>query len=404
MSLATLSEMTFHDQSQKSSPRNIPALPLEIIDIILREASKWPFRREERQVLTACTLVCKSWLPLAQRLLYHSVIVEADSAVVSRSPGRLGLEALLQRSHLLGFTRSLSIRVLGEGTANLPLSSKDDFPKGEQKRIQIPDFFVLLAHSPHLQYLKLSVPWAEKNIGPFEPHIQDWLSSLVLPIEALEIDDGGFLDRRSTFVYDLVSIWPTIRALRLHTSRDKNGLPQERSSISLREPRLSSNDFSATVIEWLLPPPPPNEPSNLQFLGLCRIPEEARVVLSVHGPSVSTLRLVLQPTFEIDHLFTKLEELVIAGPSWSSPLPALPKTLKHIRLVRVYLSPDDVVAAVAQVVPILPDLRIISIEEEFTASEYYLDLQKACEAHRVEILVSSLYSFGRTVVSAHQRF
>jgi hypothetical protein len=220
----------------------------------------------------------------------------------------------------------------------------------------------------------------------------------VLPIEALDVEIWQIFNIRSSFVYDLVGIWPTIRALRMCTIEKSGPLP-ERPSISLHELRLP-HIRSAAVIEWLLPPPPPNQQSNLLFLELGDITEEVRAVLSVHGPSVSTLALVFQPEFEIACLFPRLEELVIMGPFWKSPLPAFPKTLKHIRLVGGHLSTRA--TAVAQVVPILPELRMISIEKEFTSYEHYLDLQEVCEAHRVEILVNSLDSSGRPMVSAYQ--
>ena len=379
--------------------------------MILREACEWPLIRieatrsgTERQILTmltACALVCKYWLPLARRLLYHSVIVETGRAYDSRNVGTCGPKALLQQSHLLAFTRSLSIDVHGKSTASIPLFPEDSSLKRRHKRVRIPHYLFLLAHTPQLRWLKLSVSSAGKTIGRFEPHIQNWLSYLVLPIEVLDL---WCSDLDSTFVYDLAGIWPTIRALLLYAGENKIGLPPERPSINLRELNFRSRASSATGIKWFLPPPPPNEQSKLRFLTLHYIPEDARAVLSVHGPSVSTLTLVLQPTFEIDHLFTKLEELVIKGPSWGRPLPALPRTLRHIRLDYAS-SADCLVLAVAQVVPMLPDLRLISIEKEFTANKHYPDLQKACEIHRVEILVILPNSSRRkSVVSVYQRF
>jgi hypothetical protein len=372
---------------------------LEIIDVILREACnlKYPLNREERQVLTACTLVCKSWLPLAQYLLYYSVIVKTGSRrdYPPRIPGTFRPKALLRRSHILKFTRSLSIHVRGEYKATLPLSS-EDFPKGSRKHVRIPDFFFSLAHTPQLRYLNLSVHWAEQNICPFEPHIKAWLSSIALPIEALDMDVRHL---RSSFVYDLVGIWPTIQALRLSTIENIGLLP-EKPSIRLRELRLP-HIYSVLVIKWLLPPPPPNEQSSLRFLELEDITEEARAVLSVHGHSVSTLTLVEQPSFEFAHLFTMLEELVIKSPFWWTPLPEFPRTLKHIMLDRDYVS-ARVTTLVAQMIPILPDLRAISIEEKVTADEKYPDLQEVCKAHRVEILVYSFDSSGREVVSSYQ--
>ena len=370
---------------------------MEIIDKILREACEWPLSGAERQVLTACALVCKSWLPLTRRLLYHSLIVEGSRACASRKPGTLGPEALLRRSHLLGFVRTLSIRVIDEYTATLPLFS--DISQGSQECVRIPDFLSLLAHTPRLHNLRLSVDWAHKHVHSFEPHILDWLLSLALPIEVLDLKYGRPFD--SPLFYELVYIWPTIRALRVLTGY--NGLPPERPSIrmSLRELRLPITSL-ATAIEWLLPPPPANEQSNLRFLELYEIPEEARAVLSVHGPSVSTLILTRQPAFELTHLFTNLEELVLAGPFWSNPLPAFPKTLKHIRLqVHAFMS-DGVVAAFAQVVPMLPDLCVISIEEALTFDKHYSELREVCENHRVEILVNSVESYGRTVVSTRR--
>jgi hypothetical protein len=159
-------------------------------------------------MLSACILVCKSWLPLAQCLLYYSVIVKTGLHYSPRNPGTLKPEVLLQQPHILEFTKSFSIYVRGksESTATLPLSSKDDSLKGSQKHVQIPEFFSLLAHTPGLRYLKLSVYCAGKNICPFEPHIQHWLSNLVLPIEALDIDLWQFFELRPTFVCDIVGI------------------------------------------------------------------------------------------------------------------------------------------------------------------------------------------------------
>jgi hypothetical protein len=254
-------------------------------------------------VLTACTLVCKSWLPPARRLLYRYVTVDTGRG---RSPGTLDPEALLQRSHLLGFTRSLSILVRGK-PPTLPLFSENDSPKSGQKRIRIPAFFFLLAHTPQLRYLKFN--GTKIKIDQIESHILDWLSSLVIPIEVLDISKERPF--RSTFVCDLVGIWPTIRAL--HASVGRLEPTPGRASIRLRELRVDTESHTATAIERLLPLPPPNEQSKLRFLRLWTIPEEARAVLSVHGPSISTLTLGSQPTFEIAHLFTNLEELVIVG-------------------------------------------------------------------------------------------
>ena len=60
--------------------------------------------------------------------------------------------------------------------------------------------------------------------------------------------------------------------------------------------------------------------------------------------------------------------------------------------------------AIAQVVPMLPDLHILSVNKALTAQMHCPDLQQACETHKVEILVRSVNSYGSAVVSTHQRF
>ncbi|KAH9985193.1 hypothetical protein BJV74DRAFT_886328 [Russula compacta] len=378
-----------------NSPGNIPALPLEIVDKILRETCELPLRRADRQVLSACAVVCKSWLPFAQSLLYHSLTVENSRVYVSRTPGTLGPATLLHRSHLLAFTRSLTIRVIDEFAATLPLFAEEGIPGGQPECVRIPDFLSLLAHTPGLRSLCLSVFWSRKNKSSFEPSILDWISSLVLPIEVLDLKYGRPFD--SPFVYDLVGLWPRIRALRVRTDCG-TALPA-RPVARLRELRLPITSLAA-VIGWFLPPPPQKDRSELRILELYEIPEGARALLSVHGPNVSSLMLTRQPASGIADLFPNLEEFVIAGPFWSSPI-TVPKGLLHIRLqVHAFMS-DSVLPAITGAIPSLAKLRALSVEEALTTDKYYPTLQDACETHGVEIMVNPIdSSLVGTVVSA----
>ena len=397
---ATRSDTLFHGPQEPSSG-HIPFLPSEIIIAILEKACELPLSRKDRQLLVACTLVCKYWLPLARSLLYDSVIVQAGSYYANtQDPGACGSTALLKQPHVLDFTKSLFISVIGKAKViSLLHISKDFTPNGNPKRTRVPDFFALLGHTRQLRRLTLSIGSADKNISPSEPHLLYWLPSLKLPIEVLDIEggfnSGDFL--RSTFACHLVGIWwDTIRALRVFTgrARDDGPLPAERPYIRLRELRFYST-LSAEMlrVNWLLPLPPPDEQSSLRFLTLSKIPEEMHAVLSVHGPSVSSLTLTSQPTFEIAQLFTNLEELVINDPCWKN-ISGLPRTLKHIRLdVMAWLSDpllswsNTLVAAIVKELPTFPNLGLISIEEALTTNKYYPDLQKACEIHKVKILL-----------------
>ncbi|KAI0249995.1 hypothetical protein BJV78DRAFT_626326 [Lactifluus subvellereus] len=377
-------EIKVHQAS--SSSQNVPAVPLEIVDRILKEACEFPLCRADRQALRACALVCKSWLPLVRGLLYHSLTVENSRPYVSRTPGTLGPATLFRRSHLLMFTRSLTIHIIDEFATTLSLITEEGI-MSHPECVRILDFLSLLTHTAGLRHLCLSVFWSHKDRCSFEPSILDWLSSLGLPMEILDLKYSRPF--ASPLVYDLVRVWPTIKALRVDTNCGKP-VPQ-RPNLRLRELRLPITSM-ASVIEWFLPPPPPLDRSNLHILELYEIPEDGRAILSPHGPNVSSLTLTRQPVFALADLFTNLEELVIKGPFWSRPLPTLPKTLKHLRLqVHAFMS-DSVIPAIAEGLSGLPNLRMLSIEEALTPDKYYPTLREACKRHRVKILVNPVDS------------
>jgi hypothetical protein len=368
-----------------SLPGNVPALPLELIDKILRETCELPPRGTDRQVLSTCAVVCKSWLPFVQSLLYHSLTVENSRIYVSRTPGTLGPAALLHRPHLLAFTRSLTLRVIDEFAPTPPACNGKAVPAAHPECVRIPDFLSLLAHTPGLRHLRLAVVWSRKNRHSFETSILDWLSSLALPIQVLDLKYGQPFD--SPLVCDLVRLWPTIRALRVRTDY---GLPlPERPSARLRELRLPITSLAA-VVEWFLPPISRPDRSDLRVLELYEIPEGRHALLSSHASAVSCLTLTRQPATGLADLFTNLEEFVIAGPFWSGPLPTLPKTLMHIRLqVHAFMS-DTVLPAITAAVPSLGNLRALSVEEALTTDKHYPALRQMCEANRVEILVNPM--------------
>ena len=344
-------------------------------------------------MLRAFALVCKSWLPFARSLLYHSLTIENSRIDVSRTPGTLGPAALLQRSHLLTFIRSLTVPVIDELVATLP--NFQEGPGRIPECVPIPHFLSLLAHTPGLRELRLSVYWSRGSKYSFEPFMLDWISSLALPIEILDLKYGKPID--SPLVYDLVRLWPSIRALRVRTDYDM--LLTDRPNLHLRELRLPITSL-ATAIEWFLPPPSNNDRSVLRILELYEIPEGGRAFLSVHGQSVTSLTLSRQPVSGLADLFTDLDEFVITGPFWSSPLPTLPETLMHIRLqVHAFMS-DSVLPAIATAVPSLAKLRLMSIEEALTTDKNHPVLQEACQTHDVEILVNPIdSSLTGTVVS-----
>jgi hypothetical protein len=376
--------------------RTVPALPLEIIDKILRETCELPPRRTDRQLLSACAVVCKSWLPFAQSLLYHSLTVENSRIYVSRTPGTLGPAALLSRPHLLTFTRSLTLRVIDEREPTLPVQDVESVvPAAHPECVRIRDFLHLLTYTAGLRHLRLSVVWSQKNRCSFDAPTLDWLSSLGLPIEVLDLKFSRASD--SPLACDLVHLWPTIRALRVRTDY---GLPLPgKPCMRLRELRLPVTSLAA-VIEWFLPPISRHDRSDLRVLELYEIPEGRHTLLSAHASTVPSLTLTRQPATGLADLFTNLEEFVIAGPFWSGPLPTLPKTLMHIRLqVHAFIS-DSVLPAIAAAVPSLGNLRALSIEEALTTDKYYPALQQVCQANRVEILVNPMDpSLGVTAVS-----
>jgi hypothetical protein len=295
-------------------------------------------------------------------------------------------------------TRSLAVHVIDEVAITTPIFAQEG-PGKYPGCVSISDFLSLLAHTPGLRNLRLFVYWSREDRCSFEKFILDWLSSLALPLEVLDLRYGKSLD--SPLVYDLVRLWPTIRALRVRTDYGK--LLPERPNVHLRELRLPITSL-ATVIEWLLPPPS-HYRSNLRFLELYEIPEGGSGLLSFHGPSVSSLTLTRQPVSGLADLFPELDEFVIAGPFWGSPLPTLPKTLMHVRLQVHAFMCDSVLSAIATAVPSLANLRMLSVEEALTTDKYYPIMQEACKTHGVEILVNPIdSSLTGTVVSDPEAF
>jgi len=283
------------------------------------------------------------------------------------------------------YTRSLAIRVIDECAETLSLSTGKGIPDEHPEYVRMVDFLSLLPYTPGLRKLHLSVVWSQKNRIWFEPSILDWLSSLALPIEVLDLKYSKPLE--SPVAYDLVRLWPTIRALRVRTDY---GMPlPERPSTRLRELRLPITSLAA-VIEWFLPPIPRQDRSDLRVLELYEIPEDGHGLLSAYAPNVSSLTLSRQPATDLADLFTNLEEFVIAGPFWSSPLPTLPKTLMHIRLqVHAFIS-DSILPSITAAVQSLGNLRALTVEEALTTDKHYPTLQEACKGNGVEILVNPL--------------
>ena len=188
------------------------------------------------------------------------------------------------------YTRSLAIRVIDEYAETLSPSTGKGVPDEHPEYVRMVDFLSLLPYAPGLRQLHLSVVWSQRNRIWFEPSILDWLSSLALPIEVLDLKYSKPLE--SPVAYDLVRLWPTIRALRVHTDY---GMPlPERPSTRLRELRLPITSLAA-VIEWFLPPIPRQDRSDLRVLELYEIPEDGHGLLSAYAPNVSSLTLSRQP-------------------------------------------------------------------------------------------------------------
>ncbi|KAI0265841.1 hypothetical protein BC834DRAFT_843324 [Gloeopeniophorella convolvens] len=372
-----------HPRTKNRSPgtrlQNIPGLPLEIIDKILREACEFPLHVDDRRTLSACARVCKSWLPFVQELLYHTITIENTRAFTPRTPGTLGQAALLRRPHLLSSTRSLTVGVVDDSStmvAAIPRPLCDDGAlEQHQQCVRTSDFLELLTHTPKLRHLRLVAFFANETTYSFAPQTLDWLASLRLPISVLDLKYGRPFD--SLLAYDLAGLWHALRALRVFTDYS-NPLPERPNKMQLHELRLPITS-AAAVVTWFLPPPPRGCEPTLRVLELYDLPEAARDLLAAHGHGVVSLTLTRQPAFDLADVFDALEELVVAGPFWNSPLPALPRTLRHVRL-HVHAFVADVLPAFAAALSALPDLRVLSVEEALTKDARYPALRDACKA------------------------
>ncbi len=146
-------------------------------------------------------------------------------------------------------------------------------------------------------------------------------------------------------VYDLVCVWPTIRALRVRTDHDMS-LP-ERMHACLHELRLPITSL-AIVIEWFLPPSHDDQ-SNLQILKLYQIPDGGRTMLSVKG-ALTTDKSYYHPILQEVREVHRVEILVNSiNSSMTGTVVSKPEELRSPTiLIANYASPSTIS------IPVLP--------------------------------------------------
>ena len=127
-------------------------LAQELVDAIIKEASSYTFfYHESSPTLCATSLVCRSWLPTSQRLLFHSV----DLTLTGRGQGQQRkyqrrryqqrryqqlYGALLESPHLAGYIKHLRV------TSKVTISISRTLP-------------LFLRKLDNLRNLSLYIPW-----------------------------------------------------------------------------------------------------------------------------------------------------------------------------------------------------------------------------------------------------
>lgn len=130
------------------------ALPFELIQIILELAYQKSDGHADYNTLTACSLVCKTWSPVARKLMLLEVTVPPLSNPFIRS--------VQSGAH---------VRLLG-----VPVRTPGDWE----------DFRSVLSHCPNIHQLNIS----SSDPSPyFTPSVFSRLNNIRAPVQALHVGD-----------------------------------------------------------------------------------------------------------------------------------------------------------------------------------------------------------------------
>lgn len=335
-------------------------LPAELVLLILEQAYYDRRGFPDWHTLSACARVCTSWRPLAQRLLFHQVVVPGihqtsstresfRSTVLSTSDG--GRE-------LASYIRRVDVTIRG--------------PEDEDNLVQ------LINHCHHLYELVLRA----SGVHALRDVTMHALGSpLVIdrptPIRALFLSCGI----QSPILYQLLAVWPTIQFLRIGT--ELAALPPKTLETKAKLYELVLYRLpSVRAMEWMLSA----SDGSLRILE-CQVVPDARydTILDAHTRHLQSLRVFHQTlrSRTFIHKCVNLQELMLAQLSRFLPLGELPETLEHVAFRQLPGVSDAISTSIISAVDKLPRLRLMSCDASARQSEHYPALEEKCRKKRV---------------------
>ena len=329
-------------------------LPSELVLKIVEYAYYDEERRPDIITLYACSSVSKQWCTVGRRLLFHEV---------RKSALDWNLPKIAHNPSLGAYIRSLRLTVTHSNQTA---------------------FADTVSFSPQLYELTLAI-----DLHRFDKPVLDRLGSLSRCIKALVVMRCGVM---SPAVYELITLWPTIRFLRLHSELIHRP-PATRPEFSLYELSLH-HDLRLPTFEWFLPSPPDNaSPPNgsaLRILELRQTPgPSVHNHIAAHAPYVRSLRLMIPPPSGFFDSFTGLEELVLRYFPRRHPDTPLPNTTQHIHFQIHQLQLSASFQFVIPSIELLPSLRLVTVSDTMTGVHDFHELETACEERNIPLRIDT---------------
>ncbi|KAH9959068.1 hypothetical protein BC827DRAFT_1215734 [Russula dissimulans] len=216
-------------------PRSVP-LPLELIDMILTWARLEPQKETaDLRTLAASCRVCKAWRAPAQALLFRDIPIS-----LCHRRRSLLIRSLFDRPDLGCHIRSFGMEI----TSPPAPWGREGIPKEYSKRYRrmVSDFLAILTRATNLTRLSIDID------GEFDAaDVSKLLSINLRHIEVLNWEGRP----TSSALYILLSLWPSIRHLRIDNLY-LDPLPEDHRPPSLRS-LCVRDDLSESFMVWLLP-------------------------------------------------------------------------------------------------------------------------------------------------------
>ncbi|KAI0039926.1 hypothetical protein FA95DRAFT_1612190 [Auriscalpium vulgare] len=313
------------------------------------------------KTLSACALVCKDWVPLAQRLLFRRIPYPDN-------------EWLLHAIHLLLRTVTTSPH-LGTYVLSIPIEIKTFWPENKDAN---DTYLTLLRCCPHIAQVRLEVPAFDCTEALQE------LGSLGLRPTVLVVDE-----KMLGVMSAVLEMWPSVRHLVVETPKIRGiafPLPAQLHSVAytggtfLRyvgfRKLVGLNHFLADELE----------------VGSMGLRVDGTFTERIEASLRGIMCLTIPSNAELQHM-THLQSLIL--PELPSTPIKLPRTLRHFgyhvnhnketETTRVAQRLGYFVSALADE-SALPELREVSVTRS-SSQEVVQAFERLHEARRVDVFV-----------------